>query len=213
MEPIKLAIFDFDGTLLPGDSIVPYVRMARKMGYMSWKQSLSLLLHAPLWLMKIWDDSAFKSCALRFYAQMDQTAREKLNQAFLQECILPRLYKMGLAALNARKQEGFYVLLLSASTDNYMQDVAKALQVDGLICTRLDENARIQVNCKGQNKVTLLQAYISENHLDVDWDASCAYGDSRGDLHVMELVGSPIIVNGKRKLIKAAPHLPQVHWQ
>ena len=66
-------------------------------------------------------------------------------------------------------------------------------------------------------KVTLLKKYLKEKELDkdslVDYDASCAFGDSKNDLPVMSLVGNPIIVNGKKKLIHAAPHLPRVCWK
>ena len=61
-------------------------------------------------------------------------------------------------------------------------------------------------------KVTLLQEYLKKQELEADWDSSCAFGDSKSDLYIMNLVGNPIIVNGKRKLKKAAPHYPQVHW-
>ena len=41
-----LALFDFDGTIIPGDSIVRYTRWARKKGAMSWGKFLKACLAA-----------------------------------------------------------------------------------------------------------------------------------------------------------------------
>ena len=213
MEPVKLALFDFDGTLIKGDSIVPYIRLAKRLKALPPARFWGIVLRAPLWAMKIISDSAYKSCALGFYAALSPERQLALDKVFVDEYLLPRIFNQGKAALEAKKQEGYHVIFLSASTENYMQHVAKALQVDGLICTKLDAQARVTENCKGETKVHRLQKYLKENELDVDWDASCAFGDSKSDLPVLHLVGSPIIVNGKKKLIKAAPHLPRVRWQ
>lgn len=217
MEPVKLAIFDFDGTLIKGDSIISYILLAKRLKAMTAPHFLGILLRAPLWAMHILSDSQYKSFALKFYASLPREKQLALDKTFVDEVLLPRIYKMGRAALDARNQEGYHVLLLSASTENYMQHVAAALNTDGLICTRLNENAEVILNCKGENKLRLLQQYLKEKELDkdnrVDYNASCAYGDSKSDLPVLQLVGSPIIVNGKHRLIKAAPTLPRVHWQ
>lgn len=212
MEPIKLAIFDFDGTLIKGDSIVSYLKLARHLKAISLPRFLGILLRAPLYALGILSDATYKSYSLSFYTSLSPERKVALDRVFVDEILVPRFFKQGKSALNAKKQEGYHVLLVSASTENYMQYVAQALEADGLICTRLDENARVILNCKGENKVTLLQQYLKKNELEADWDQSCAFGDSKSDLHIMNLVGNPIIVNGKRKLKKAAPQYPQVHW-
>ncbi|MBR6754047.1 MAG: HAD-IB family hydrolase [Clostridia bacterium] len=212
MEPIKLALFDFDGTLIKGDSIIAYLRLARHLKAVSLPRFLGILLRAPLYAVGLLSDAAYKTHSLQFYAGLSPERKVALDRVFVDEVLLPNLFKQGMAALEAKKQEGYHVLLLSASTENYMQYVHEALETDGLVCTRLDENARVILNCKGENKVTLLQEYLKKQQLEADWDSSCAFGDSKSDLAVLNMVGSPIIVNGKRKLKKAAPQYPQVHW-
>ncbi len=213
MEPIKLALFDFDGTLIQGDSIVSYLKLARHLKAVSLPRFLGILLRAPLYALGLLSDTAYKSYSLQFYAGLSPERKVALDRVFVDEVLLPNLYRQGRAALEAKKQEGYHVLILSASTENYMQYVHKALETDGLICTRLDANARVILNCKGENKVTLLQEYLKKNEIEADWEESCAFGDSKSDLAVLNMVGSPIIVNGKRKLKKAAPQYPRVHWQ
>ena len=213
MEPKKLAVFDFDGTLIKGDSIIAYLLLARRLKALPLPRFLGILLRAPLYALGILSDTAYKTYSLQFYAGLSPERKVALDRVFVDEVLLPNLFKQGKAALEAKKQEGYHVLLLSASTENYMQYVHEALETDGLVCTRLDENARVILNCKGENKVTLLQEYLKKQQLEADWDSSCAFGDSKSDLHIMNLVGNPIIVNGKRKLKKAAPQYPRVHWQ
>ena len=213
MEPVKLALFDFDGTLIKGDSIVAYIRLAKRLKAITPARFVGIVLRAPLWAAKIISDSAYKSYALGFYASLSPERQLALDRVFVDEQLLPRIFGQGKAALEAKKQEGYRVLLLSASTENYMQHVARALQVDGLICTKLDAQARVTENCKGEMKVQLLKRYLKEKEMEADFDASCAYGDSKSDLCIMNLVGNPIIVNGKKKLIHAAPHFPRVCWK
>lgn len=213
MEPIKLAVFDFDGTLIQGDTIIPYLKLARHLKALPLGRFLGILARAPLYALGLISDTGYKTYALAFYAGLSKERQAALDRVFVEEKVLPRLFRAGKAALDGKKAEGYHVVLLSASTENYMQYVAKALPVDGLICTRLNEKAEVILNCKGENKPLLLQQYLKEKELDVDWEASCAYGDSKSDLPVLQMVGSPIIVNGKGKLKKAAPHFPQVNWQ
>lgn len=213
MEAVKLAIFDFDGTLIKGDSIIAYLVWARRMKALPLRRLLGILLRSPLYALGLLSDAAYKTYALSFHAALSPEEKEALDRAFAEETLLPRLFRQGRAALEHKKQEGFHVLLLSASTENYMQYVARALQVDGLICTRLNERAEVILNCKGENKTALLQKYLKEKELEADLDASCAYGDSVSDLPVLQMVGYPILVNGKRKLRKAAPLFPCETWK
>lgn len=213
MEPRKLAIFDFDGTLIKGDSIVSYILFAKAKKAMTLRHFLGIIAHLPLWGFRRMTDAQFKSYALQFLASLSPEKRAALDGAFVKEILLPSIYPKGKAVLDARKKEGYLVLLLSASTENYMQYVANVLEADGLICTKLNEKAEVMLNCKGENKPLLLMEYLKANDVKADFDASCAFGDSKSDLPILELVGNPLIVNGKRKLKKAAPHLPQVNWQ
>lgn len=213
MEPIRLAIFDFDGTLIKGDSIVPYLLWARRLKALPLPRFLGILLRAPLYAAGLLSDTAYKTYALQFYASLSPERKTALDRSFADEFLSPRFFLQGKAALQDKKQEGYHVLLLSASTENYMQYAATALSADGLICTRLTEKAEVILNCKGENKVTLLEQYLKEHGLEADWDQSCAFGDSKSDLPILQKVGCPIIVNGKRKLKKAAPHLPQIQWK
>ena len=183
MEPIKLALFDFDGTLIKGDSIIAYLRLARHLKAVSLPRFLGILLRAPLYAVGLLSDAAYKTHSLQFYAGLSPERKVALDRVFVDEVLLPNLFKQGKAALEAKKQEGYHVLLLSASTENYMQHVAKALQVDGLICTKLDAQARVTENCKGEMKVQLLKRYLKEKEMDytvigtVSEEAAFVYGD------------------------------------
>jgi len=213
MDPVKLAVFDFDGTLIKGDTIIPYLKLARHLKALPLSRFLGILCKAPLYALGLLSDTAYKTYAMAFYAGLSGERQVALDRVFVDEWVLPRLYRQGRAAMEGKKAEGYHVVILSASTENYMQYAAHALQADGLICTKLNEKAEVILNCKGENKPLLLQKYLKEKELEVDWEASCAYGDSKSDVPVLQMVGNPIIVNGKRKLKKAAPHFPQVNWQ
>ena len=61
-----LALFDFDGTLIPGDSIVSFVRFARKKGVLSRREYAGILLCTVKYLLGSLTDGEMKTRSLRF---------------------------------------------------------------------------------------------------------------------------------------------------
>ena len=62
------------------------------------------------------------------------------------------------------------------------------------------------VNCKGEEKVRRIQAYLAEKNMEIDYEQSCSYSDSLSDLPVMQLVGQRYFVN------KRVPEMEALTW-
>lgn len=210
-EKKALAVFDFDGTMIRGDSVLMYMRLARRLHAMSNMEFLRLLLAAVPWLMKRKTDAALKTRAFRFYFALPADRRTALDRVFAEETLLPRVHPAAKRQLEKEKEAGKMTLLLSASTENYMRYVADALGFDGLICTEFEGDAVVH-NCKGAEKPRRLKAWLSEKQIDADFAASSAYGDNGSDLPILRLCGEGYAVNPKRKLRQAAPDLPRLAW-
>lgn len=207
-----LAIFDFDGTMIRGDSVIAFVRLALKRKQISRLKYGKLVLLAGPYYLKWLSDEAYKNIGMRFYYRLSLAEREKLDRDFVRENLLPRVYPKAKACLAERKKENCLCLLVSASTENYMQYVSDALGFDQLLCTQMDENGRVVRNCKGREKVNRIQAYLCKQGIAPDWEHSFAYGDSKSDLPVLSLCGRGTKVNPKKKLNRAAPLLPTEKW-
>ena len=208
-----LALFDFDGTLIRGDSIVPYLKLALRLKAISAGEYCAVTAQTLRYLAGGLTDDQIKTRALRFRGALSPERRDALDRAFAQECLLPRVFPQGLACLRRHQKENAVVALVSASTENYMRFVAQALKADALLCTPVLEDGSVRGNCKGEEKVRRIQAWIKQAGLSVDFSASYAYGDSESDLPMLRLCGHPILVNPKRALRKAVPDMPRVIWK
>ena len=108
---------------------------------------------------------------------------------------------------------GKKMLLVSASTDNYMRIAADALGFDALLCTELTADHAVKENCKGAEKARRVRAWLRESGVEADWAASYAYGDSKSDESVLRLCDHPVLVNPKRALRRAMPEAETAVWR
>ena len=211
-EPVQLALFDFDGTLIPGDSIALFVRWARKKGLMTAGELLSALFAAAGYGFKLVSAKASKEKALRFLARRPAEEREQICRDFTENALLPLVYPKAKDCLRAHRAAGRKTLLVTASTDNYMRFVGEALGFDAVLATPCLSDGTLGENCKGEAKPRRVSAWLRENGLSADYAESYAYGDSKSDLPMLRLCGHPVQVNAKKALRKAAPDMPTETW-
>ena len=210
---MKLAIFDFDGTMIRGDSIVSYLFFAKKEGLLSAGRLAWAGLSACLFRLRLTAAGRAKSAALAFRKGVPAEKLDDLDRAFARE-LLKKVYQDALSAMNERKRQGDTVILLTASTDHYMRYVAEGLPVDRLICSETDRDGRVLRNMRGSEKVAALNEAVSSMPEKPDWSASCAFGDSASDLQLLRLTGHPFLVNpGKKALKRAGGTVPVLHWE
>ena len=212
MEKRALALFDFDGTLIRGDSILRYVAFARKRGRLSARELLRALSAGARYFLKGIDDNQMKTRVLSFWTRMDRGERARFDEAFA-DTLIDAMYQDGKRALDAAKKKGQTILLVSASTENYMRYVAKRLNVS-LLCTRMDENGIVTGNCKGKEKIVRIDQWLRENNIECDKEHTAAYGDTGSDFDMLAHYGAGVCVNAKRALKKKAKgRLPFVRWK
>ncbi len=211
-EKQAFAFFDFDGTLIPGDSIAAFVRYARKRGIMLRKEFFRALLAAAGYVLGLKSAADSKNAALRFRMSLSPAAREALDRDFVRDCLLPRVYPQAKARLAFHRQAGRETVLVTASTENYMRFAAEALGADALLATPLLPDGTVGENCRGEEKVRRIRGWLREQGREADLAASWAYGDSKSDLPMLRLCGHPVQVNPKRALRKAAPEMEAVRW-
>lgn len=212
-RPVSLALFDFDGTLIPGDSITDYLRYARKRGAASLGEFIRAAWAAALYGCKRLSDADSKTVGLAFRKRHGQAYLDALDRDFVREILIPKFYQDGKNEMERRRKEGCRLLLVSASTENYMRFVAEALGVDALLATPIEPDGSIQRNCKGEKKIGRIEGWLKDNHLTADFASSYAYGDSKSDLPMLRLVGHPVQVNPKKALRKLAPEMETAAWK
>ena len=202
------ALFDFDGTLLRGDSIVRFLMYLKKRGLCGAGEVLRAGLWGVLYYVRLTTAERAKQESLR--ALKGRSAREVdgLARDFCRDILLPSLYPDGVSELRKRSEEGLEVLLVSASPSFYLEPLKEALPIRAVIATsfHVEDGAFTGLiageNCRGVQKPLRLAQYLAAKGDMVDYAASWAYGDSAGDEPMLALCGHKVAVNPKKKLLK-----------
>ncbi len=182
-----VAVFDFDGTLLAGDTLLILHRLLK--GRLARVIDGGRLAPGLLaWRCGALSTVRLKEQALRcVLTGTPPTARRRVLECSLPEALIARLRPEALERLRWHQRQGHRVVIVTASPRALVAPVADQLQVD-LIATETSNPLahgpasplRItSANCKGDEKVRRLRAWLGAAKrpritLEV-------YGDSEGD--------------------------------
>ena len=207
--PKAYALFDFDGTLISGDSILWFCLYARRQGLCGAKDFWRGIWAGVRYLLGSYTAEESKKEALSFLRGYHRSELKQFSQGFCLDVLQPRLRKQGIAKLEELKQEGVEILLITASPSFYLEPLKTMLGITEVIGTRVDfdreEQATGQIcgeNCKGIQKPLRLAEYLAAAGERLDYERSYAYGDSASDMPMLALCEHKVGVTAKRKLKK-----------
>lgn len=208
-----LAIFDFDGTMISGDSIIRYTAYAMRRGYEPWRNIIPRLWQGLKAVCGLMSATEGKSRALSFLARMSREEQNEFNRAFCRDILMPRIFPKAMERMEAHRREGLRILLVSASPDAYISHLKDFLPVDAIIASPTDERGRVSSSTRGEEKVRRVREWAAGQDTQIDWAGSFSYGNSANDLPVMRLTGHPVCVNPSRRMKKLALDLPAEKWK
>jgi len=217
------ALFDFDGTLIRGDSIILLCLYARRKGLYGRREAAALLWTALLYGLRVCPALEAKERALSFLKGKNAEQIAALALDFYNSVLAPRLRPQALEAINRHRAAGHEVLLVSASSMFYLKLLKDRLGFTDIIGTRLDVDetgifaGRVcGDNCRGLQKPLRLAEYLAARGDTLDYETSAAYGDSYGDLPMLRLCGRKVAVNPRPRLWRALRRLDgavRVRWR
>lgn len=215
----KFALFDFDKTLCAGDSIVPFVMYAERKGFAPRGQTIRAAW-AFLTQRRHSDAVSWaKGVSLSFLKDKTLAETDEFCRGFFRDVLVKRMFRDGRTEIDRLKAEGYTIMVVSASSEAYMHLLPEFLPVDAVLATRcgIDVNdvytGQVGQNCKGIEKPLRIAAYLAAHHMELDYDASRAYGDSLSDAPMLQLTASPTLVNPAKKLAAALPKARRVRWK
>ncbi len=180
---MKLALFDFDGTITTTDSLIPFMYYTHG----PWRTILGFLILSPaliLYGLKILPRTTTKEIFLTyFYRGWDEKNFKETACRYAKEKLPALAKKSALARIDFHKKEGHKIVVVSASIEDYLKEWCRNNQLE-LICTKIEfKNDKVtgrllDKNCYGEEKIR----YIKEKYNLKDFDYVYAYGDSKGDL-------------------------------
>lgn len=186
-----LAVFDFDGTLIKGDSFLPFL-VTYAWRRRRFRSIFILPFYLALYACRILSDRDAKERLIGVFFREEPIATISAHsERFCSQWVQRRLRVDVLRKLREHQAAGHRVMLVSASPDLYIPHVAVFLGITETVCTRVSiedgycKGTLAGPNCKGLNKVTLIQEYLG---ITTSPDPSYGYGDSPSDLPVLTWV-------------------------
>lgn len=207
-----VAVFDFDGTVIRGDSVTLLVLFAFRRRLISLGEFARACGRGILYMLRLLDETRSKAPSHAFLTRLTERERADFLREFVDE-LVSRARPGALDAMRAHRAKGDVVMLCSASCSIYMEGVAARLPVDALVCTRSDPLGGMSgVNCKGEEKVRRVRQWLAVNG-NLNAVLTAGYGDSEGDRFLLSQCQKAVLVNARRGLIKRMPQAQRVTWR
>ncbi|PKM89579.1 MAG: hypothetical protein CVU87_04990 [Firmicutes bacterium HGW-Firmicutes-12] len=208
---MKLAIFDFDRTLFPKDTLPFLLKQWKQQNYSKTKylktylSLMSLYIKYKSGIKSKLTREQMKLIAVRRFNKIfkDMTDREINN--YFYKCSKEIEGMLNEAIVSEVKEvhaNGYHTVLLSGTYDYLLKNISDYLEFDTVIGTKIYFNKDIYDTSKELEIISgkLKLKRIIENFKSIDWKASRAYADSYSDIHILKAVGQPVAVNPDNKL-------------
>jgi HAD superfamily phosphoserine phosphatase-like hydrolase len=212
------AFFDFDDTLLRGDSILYWQRFYY--AQRPWRRPFQILNWAGLLLhgLKLVDSHTLKRLFLLPVAYEKPEALDALAREFVAKELAPRFHAPVLERLWTHHKLGHEVIVISASATFYLKhlkDLLPMARIEGSEMRWADRGlwrlpAYRDGNLRGANKLNRLKAMgLAERE-----PLSFAYSDHHHDAFLLGFTGFPSAVRPTKKLraLAAEKGWPVMEW-
>jgi HAD superfamily hydrolase (TIGR01490 family) len=201
---VRLALFDLDGTLLPGDSDHAFGEFLVRLGWADGtefaRRNDAFYLDYQSGRLDIADyiDFITQPWRTRPPAQADAASRQ-----FIDEIVRPMLRPAALALIDRHRRAGDRLAIVTATNDFVTRPIAELLDVPDLIATELERDAQGRATgaIRGvpsfrEGKVHRVESWLAAQGIALD-DCECSlfYSDSVNDLPLLERVSHPVATN------------------
>ena len=187
-----IAFFDFDGTITKKDTLLEFIRFSK--GSLRFYLGFLINIHYLVaYKIKLISNQAAKEKVLEFFFKGTPVSVFAKQCGHFTKQVLPGLIRSkAQEEIEKLKSAGFIIVIVSASPENWIQTWCNDADVE-LIASRLEikddklTGKIIGKNCHGNEKVRR----IMEKYVVTEYDEIYAYGDTSGDLPMLELATQP----------------------
>ena len=206
---MSLAIFDLDNTLIAGDSDHAWGEFLIEQGIVdaqSYKQSNDLFYQQ--YQRGELDIHAYLSFALAPLVQFDLQQLKSLHQQFMRDKIDPIMLPKAIELLKKHRDQGDYLLIITATNRFITGPIAEQLGVDDILASEPEivdgqYTGRISgIPCFQEGKVKRLNQWFNDQ--DQNLKGSYFYSDSHNDIPLLEQVDHPVVVDADEQLLAHA---------
>jgi len=203
-----IAFYDLDHTILSGNSATTLVEVSRKRGIMTPDQYRHAVWLSILYKLNLGDPVKMISRMLTWLKGLMEDEIKLLCKEIYHASIKHSLRPEILESFTLHRSAGAAVVLLSSATTPICEVVSEDLQMDEVICTRLQtKNGAFTGLTEGKlvygaEKKHRMLRFCEDQQSDPQ--KAWYYGDSYTDQHVMKAVGNPVAVSPDKRLKRIA---------
>ena len=203
---MKLAIFDFDGTLLNNDTLPSLAKSwyQQQRSRTTYYRVLTYVMPIIIgYRMHLVSQLTMKQQTMERFVHIFKGMHRSEIQEFFHESydyLAGFFNPLVLDELERVKQAGFKTVLLSGAYQDLLDIVAEKIGIELVIGSEIpfDQAGVIDLGNKvpgvlGENKFQMLTRYF--NSSEIDWADTYSYADSFTDLSILEPAGFPVMVN------------------
>ena len=207
----RLVFFDLDGTISRRDTLFGYVAGFVRRHPARLPRFLVVLPALIGFALGLRDRGYLKGALL--HAVMGGALRSEVR-AWTEEYV-PKLIEHGvfdeaLAAIRKHRDAGDHLILMTATVDLYVPELARALGFDAHLCSHVSwredrlEGWLESPNMRDEEKASALRRTVAK----FPGRRLIGYGNSAPDLPHLKLVDHAVLINAGKSLRKAASGLP-----
>lgn len=200
--PKEIAVFDFDGTCIDGNSPVLLVKYLLKKG----KVRMSVLLRILAWGIAYkthlpQNEAWVRSLVFASFEGMDKDEADKEMYQFYDDWIATHIRQDALAVMQGHLDAGREVWFVSATFDPIIVRARRDIPFDHHVATKMkvDEQGRYTRQVEGRpvegaEKLRQIEAHADEVYGKGNWHLAYAYGDHYSDAVLLAAADHPCAV-------------------
>lgn len=197
-----LAIFDYDGTMISGQSGKLLALWLIRRGHLSMPAALRLALWGIRYKLHLpYRQSQARELIFRDLKSKDPDEVRKLMESFHHEVLKGIVRPQALRELGRRKAEGCICLLVTATFEPIARAASSYLGADAYVATEMetDESGLFTGDVEGdvvagEAKVEVVRTWANEHLGEDGWYCAYAYGDHHSDRALLSSAAHPYAV-------------------
>lgn len=204
----RVAVFDFDGTVIDGQSGWLISIYLKRRHFVSPLRTFLLMwwgvrykLHLPH------REEEARELVLGAISHLSAEEIDQIMYDFHDEVLLPRYRGKAIEEIRRRNDEGCATLLLSATFQQIAERAAEHLDVVGAVATQLERDSQGNYTgrvsgdvIEGDMKPVAAIRWADEHFGAGNWTLAYAYGDHRSDSKLLEQADEAFAVCPKKTL-------------
>lgn len=209
---VELAVYDFDGTSIDGNSPVLLVRKLARKRMLKLSVIARILLWAAAYKLRLPQSEAWvRGLVFRAFRGRPKEEVDRFLSEFYDEVIAPRFRDAAEASMREHQKAGRVVVVVSASFEPILIQAQKGHPFDFQVSTRMVCDETGAYTCRvegapveGDEKPRAIRRFADARYGKGGWKVTHAYGDHHSDRPMLRMAEHPVAVSPDSSLRRTA---------